>query len=223
MVHVMLLFFQDLAFHGSPDRRSSLREALIQKAHAPWRHASQREAEMRGHFGGDDVILFEHDATNQLPAAGLTLWQRSDGYEVTNIVPLNSGALSPKEYNDLLNDFARRVGQPAADATSFSLIFSQAEKSLEDVAGVHPAQALRAFVALVDSSHPTAHPLDQKRWHEFLIAEFREEPHMSADTLQRWLHEEAGWPEDDAFELAAQYERGLALLDTYAHETVPAK
>ena len=91
LVHVMLLFFQDLAFHGSPDRRASLREALIQRAHAPWRHASQREAEMRGHFGGEDVILFEHEATNQLPAAGLTLWQRSDGYEVTNIVPLNAG------------------------------------------------------------------------------------------------------------------------------------
>jgi hypothetical protein len=169
-------------------------------------------------------MLFEHETTDRLPAAGLTLWQRSDGYEVTNIVPLSTGgALTPKEYNDLLNDFARQIGQPAADATSFSLTLSQAEKSLEDLAGVQPARALRAFVALVDSSAPTAHTLDQKRWHDFLIAEFREEAPMHADTLERWLREEAGWPEDDATALAIQYERGLALLDTYAHEAVPAK
>jgi hypothetical protein len=219
----MLLFFQDLAFHGSPGQRSSLRDALVQRATAPWRHVPQREAEMQRCFRGDDVIVFEHDATNQLRAASLTLWQRPDGYEVTNIVPLNAGSLSPEAYNDLLNDFAQQIGRPAADATSFSLTLSKAEKSLEDLAGTNPARALRAFVSDVDSSAPTLHPVDRKRWHDFLIAEFRQNTHLSGETLERWLREEAGWPEDDASELAVQYERGLALLDTYAHEAVPAK
>ena len=168
-------------------------------------------------------IVFEHDATNQLQAASLTLWQRPDGYEVTNIVPLNAGSLSPKAYNDLLNDFARQIGRPAADATSFSLTLSEAERSLEDLAGTSPARALRAFISDVDSSAPTLHPADRKRWHDFLIAEFRQDRHLSGETLERWLREEAGWPADDASELAVQYERGLALLDTYAHEAVAAK
>lgn len=58
---------------------------------------------------------------------------------------------------------------------------------------------------------------------DFLIAEFQQEIHISGETLERWLREEAGWPEDDALALAIQYERGLALLDTYTHEAVPAK
>lgn len=178
---------------------------------------------MRHHATDEDVIVFERDATNQLRAAGLVLRQRPDGYEVSNIVPLAAGSLGTREYNDLLDDFAQKVGQPAADAASFSMTLSPAEKNLEDLAGAGPARALRAFVSGVDSSAPTAHPLDQKRWHDFLIAEFQQEIHISGETLERWLREEAGWPEDDALALAIQYERGLALLDTYTHEAVPAK
>ncbi|MGE0406636.1 MAG: hypothetical protein AB7O65_10065, partial [Candidatus Korobacteraceae bacterium] len=52
----------------------------------------------------------------------------------------------------------------------------------------------------------SSHPRDRARWVTFLQSVTREGASLSPSQLARWLHEEAGWSEEVASELASEYE-----------------
>ena len=64
------------------------------------------------------------------------------------------------------------------------------------------------------------HPLDRKRWNEFLTAAHREHAPLDSSLLERWLIEEEKWPADRAEELIRQYENGQQLLEVYESQQV---
>ena len=74
------------------------------------------------------------------------------------------------------------------------------------------ATALRHFSALANKSAGASHPLDQRRWFDFIIAVHRAHDDVGTDRLARWLHEVEGWTQETAHDLAGEFERGLALL-----------
>lgn len=207
--------FQDLSIVGPEGRRGELREALIRAATAPWKHGQDAEKDLSRMARGDDIIVFEREADSRLPAAGLTLWSREGGYEITNIVPKKMGQLTYAQYNGLLQEFERAIVRPVASAIGFAVTVSAPKQGLEEWVSPNAAKALEAFSHLANKSTGSSHPLDQKRWLHFIILSHHSEKKLDGDRLRRWLIEVDGWDEDHAFKLIIEYEFGLDLLNAY--------
>lgn len=204
--------FRDLHLRGPVAAIGLLRQALIGRAEPPWRHAPERERLL--HLSGDDSkpLAFERSATAGFSSAGLVLFPSDDGLEVTNIVPREISELSHRAYNALLEDFADRVAQPAAEATGFTAELSGGTRQIEDKLSPGAAEALRRFSMLANKFTGASHPLDGQRWFDFLIRAHRDRCELDASFLRRWLMEADGWSEDHAVDLAIEYERARALL-----------
>src|SRR5258708_13943556 len=154
--------FQDLLLRGPSEARSALRRALLNRVVSPWRHAEERERKLLKDTGSDgDALAFEREATEDLPAATLWLWLRSDGYHVTNIVPIEFSKLNYSEYNALLRDFDELIAVPAAWEVGFEVEMSSSRQSLGDWLPLKAVQALQRFSRLANKATGSAHPLDR--------------------------------------------------------------
>jgi hypothetical protein len=208
--------FQDLSIKGPEGELASLRRDLLRHVAAPWSHAQKHEAELARHAGEGNVIVFERCGDAQIAAASLVLWSRADGYEITNIVPIERDELSPGDYNLVLNDFAARIATPAAAAAGFRVQMTGPDQSLEDwLSSAAAAAALRRFSAAANKSTGSSHPMDRSRWFAFLILAHSAERKPDTDQLARWLTEVERWPEERAHTLVIEYEFSLALLLEY--------
>jgi hypothetical protein len=210
-----LTVFQDLHLRGSTVDRSRLREALLKLTQSPWRHAKEKEVELAALSGGEEKILFERKPSDDLVGVGLVLWSTSDGYEVTNIVPLEAGELSYEKYNAILINFTEKIAAPAAKESGFSVELSEPELAITAWLSSSTAQRLQSFSYLANKSTGASHPSDRKRWFDFLIAAYLEGAKLDVSTLRRWLVEIENWPEEIALELAIDYEFSSDLLQRY--------
>lgn len=208
--------FRDMSLTVPADLIVELRAALIKSAAAPWRFDAERTEEIRHNaVNSEDVLLFRHEASDQLPAAGLTLWGRNGGYYVANIVPLETGKLSYAQYNSILTDFVDSVARPVCDRLGVGIELSSDNQSLEDWTTENVATCLKRFSAAANKSTGASHPMDQRRWFGFLVASHRSGAELDVETLTRWLHEVDGWDEETAYQLAGDYQSALALLTYY--------
>ena len=210
--------FQDLVLRGPPKSQSALRQALLDRIADPWFHTEEKEKKLSTRVESDaDILAFERDTSDGLPAATLWLWSQSDGYKVTNIVPKATGQLDYSEYNAILEDFEQQVASPAAQQAGFQIEMTSSRQSIEDWLPQKAAEALRLFSRAANKSTGSGHPLDQKRWFRFLIEAHSDNGQLDTRLLARWLVEVEGWDDDDANKLAIEYEFGLGLLSEYDH------
>lgn len=205
--------FQDLVLSGLDVGREALAAALHEPA-LPWRYNAEQSFQAeRNALGVKGILIFERDASDGLPAARLVLWPRDSGYFVPNITPAQTSQLTIAEYNAVLVDFAQTVAKPIGRRFGFTVAISSAVKSLEDWLTPEAAASLRRFSSAANKSTGASHPLDERRWFDFIIAVHRTEKRIASDHLARWLNQVEGWDEQSAQELAAEFERGIGLLD----------
>lgn len=207
--------FQDLylrhAFGGK-----AIREAVLRHLSDHWVHRPEREEEMRdGALGTADVIALARETTKRRKGVSLWMFEEPYGYKVSNIVPLKVGELGIAGYNDALKDFVGDVVVPAARDTGFEYELTSGFKSIEDWADSKTATALKRFSSLANKSTGRGHPLDEKRWLEFLIAAHLNGTGLDTESLLRWLIEIEKWPAEIAQELAFEYGLSRTLLSKY--------
>lgn len=208
--------FQDMALQGPIAKRPDLRAALVAAAIAPWQVDLEKSADVAHNaVTSEDVLLFRCESSNDHPAAGLTLWGTDDGYYVPNIVPLTTGSLTYSEYNAVLADFIARVVEPVARLFGFAITTTEPKQVLDDWLSPDVAMKLRRFSGAANKSTGASHPMDERRWFDFLVAVHRSGDKLGADRLARWLHEAEGWDEESAHRLAGSFENALALLAHY--------
>ena len=200
--------FQDLFLKFPEERRQEIRQVLRQHVEDPWRHAEEREQVI---FEG--FMLFERRSRDDLPASGLSLRTEHDGYKVVNIVPLEVNKISINIYNDVLNDFLNRIAKPASKNADFRIKIKPRMQSITDWTSQKAADVLHRFSVLANKSTGSGHPLDQKRWFQFLLSARRTRRRLSPHLLGRWLVEVEGWPSEIAGSLVMEYEYGMNLLD----------
>lgn len=152
--------FQDMAIHGAIEKRPELREALIAAAVGPWRVDLERSAEVaRNAVTSEDVVLFRRDASQDHPAAGLTLWGTKDGYYVPNIVPLEMGSLTFAQYNAVLTDFIVRIAAPVTALFGFTISTTEPRQTLDDWLSADAALKLKRFSGAANKSHGSKSPI----------------------------------------------------------------
>lgn len=210
--------FQDLEIQGSAENRRPLTEALINAARGSWSVDLERAAATKQSLGiSEDVVLFRRERTNDYPDVGITLWQKGSGYYVPNIVPLEQGHLSYSQYNAALADFRREIVEPVIAKFGFQIVESPAQQGLEDWLEDEAAVKLRRFSHLANKSTGAGHPLDERRWFDFIVSVHCSDKHLGPDLLARWLQEAEHWGEREAHKLAGEYEHSLSLLKFYDH------
>jgi hypothetical protein len=208
--------FRDLTLYGPIGRRPELRAALIAEAKAPWLPDLERAAEAaRNGLIAEDVLLFQRGGDADLPPAGLTLLANDDGYYVPNIVPLEVGSLTYAQYNAILADFIASVAEPIVAIYGYEIKTTEPRQTLDDWLSNDAVVKLRSFSGATNKSTGASHPMDERRWFDFIVAVHRAGKKLDADRLARWLHEADGWDEDSAHRLAGNYEKSLALLQYY--------
>ncbi|TFI59750.1 hypothetical protein E2493_02615 [Sphingomonas parva] len=202
-----------MVLSGDPAQREAFAAAMVHGAEPPWsfdpvgsEKAGQNALGQRG------VLIFQRAADERVPAARLVLWPQDGGYYVPNVTPVAMGQFTISQYNAVLDDFANAVARPVARRFGFGVGLTAAIQSLDDWLPPEAAAALRRFSAAANKSSGASHPLDERRWFDFIIAVHRCRGQIGSDRLGRWLHEVEGWDEDSSHHLVAQFERGLALL-----------
>jgi hypothetical protein len=210
--------YGDLVIRGSQQALKEFIAALEPRLTGGWTRHYKREAEVSKAALGR-MYCFACTADGARPASELWVATRSDGsLYVSNILAQEFSSLTYDQYNLILSDFYERCAQPAAKAVGIAVELGNPDPTLEDFLSANTAGLLRNFSALANRS--ILHPLDRKRWNEFLAAAYREGAKLEPSMLQRWLIEEEKWPEDEAISLSIEYAHARDLLQIY--ESQPA-
>ncbi len=209
--------FQELVVKGSPGGLSSFVGHLKLPGDSGWSRRPDLEKELSAMSPGEpESPCFSVPERGGRPAAYLWLAFRDghpDEMYVPNVVPCDSALrLSHEEYNAIVGEFFRVVAMPTAEKAHVSVALSKALFQVEDFVSPDTAKRLRSFSRLANRSTGSSHPNDQRRWFDFITAAHLEAASLDSHMLGRWLHEEEGWSDERATQLAIEYETGRALL-----------
>lgn len=208
--------FQDLTLQGPASRLHELKLALINHAIGDWDVDLRRSEQIMRSTGTDqDVLLFVCKQTKNHPEASLTLWGTFDGYYVPNIVPIQVGELTYREYNSVLKSFVEEIAAPVSDLFGFKIILTEPMQALSNWLSEDAEIKLKRFSNNANKSTGASHPMDESRWYDFIVAAHRDNADFNAEILSRWLHEVEKWDEDSAYKLSAEYENARSLLNHY--------
>jgi hypothetical protein len=208
--------YQDLEVDVPWGSRDAFRQDMIDAASGPWTTDQERARRMvELSPSATDVILYRRQEENGLPEAGLTLWATETGYYVPNIVPLEVGQLSHAQYNAILQDFVVNVLSSVAQKHGATVRAGKDHETPSDWFGEEAAVKLKSFSAAANKSSRASHPLDERRWFEFIVAAHLHRSRPNPDLLARWLMVEDDWDEDSAHDLAGDFEHSLSLLAFY--------
>ncbi len=213
--------FQDLTIKLNPNYpgfQQTLLELVEQSSVWKIRKDYQEAFLQRGLLKDRTVICIE---TPVLGYAGKDLqaiiWTYDYGtwLQTFNIIPSNSNRLSKEEYNFILNEFVRVfINRTAADYHA-EVILTKPVMDVIDYVDQDVYDALVLFSEMANKSTGHSHPMDEKRWCEFILVSAAKKRRLSVDYLEGWLVDH-GWSSDMANELGLDYEYGLTLLD-YEH------
>ena len=117
-----------------------------------------------------------------------------------------------------MREFHDRFALPAANKAGVKVELGNPDPQIEDFLSGPTARLLRTFSSAANKA--VLHPLDRKRWNEFLTAAYREGASLDPSVLERWLIEEEKWPEAKAIQLIIEYEHARDLLETYESQQV---
>lgn len=209
--------FKDLELVGPEDRLLAVIEAVTADLPKGWVRDKDAEGRLAGvsAAGEEAGFAFARDATENEPGSGVFVAREAGRLYVPNIVPRESGRLSMSQYNRILDEFAGILRNHIAKHGDISLNVTNDEVGITEWISPEAADLLSRFSILANMSTGSSHPLDFKRWAEFLIQVHREGSALDAGTLEQWLVEELDWPADSADRLAIQYEFARSLLRIY--------
>jgi len=208
--------FKDLEFCGPNKALRELPEKLA--VHLPRGWARSLELEDHIHQSEDDpMYVFTCDSSPSRAAAGVFLAFKNEDpgtLYVSNIVPSKPGSLSFDEYNCILDEFAS-ASSSIADQLGVKMRTAGGVLRIEDYVSSLALEKLRRFSVTTNRSTGTAHPDDEARWFDFVVACHKEGSTLDSSDLHRWLTEEESWQDAEASDLVIEYESARSLLRYY--------
>lgn len=202
--------FKDLRIKGSPESLEQFIRECAKAGSGDWSRDLQIEDQLEKGYA------FRRAAGEGFREAIIVLIPQNDCLEAGNIVPADdSGRLTRRQYNALLDDFVAQIAGPTADRLRMDLEVTPDHRPISDWLAPSTAECLRTFAEMANKGRGSAHPADFDRWAAFLIRAHRDGARLDSGTLQRWLVEEEGWPEDTAHDLAFEFQFARDLLRAY--------
>lgn len=205
--------FQDLFIRGEPEAFLRTLEEIEKLLNKGWSRDFGKEWSLDESSDGKWYIFYCPKSDDRPEATLYFTENKPREWHVANIVPKKQSELTFDQYNRILQEFTDIYLRPAALITGVEIILTNPEISIGDFLNHDAVDALSRFSKLANRS--MLHPLDEKRWYEFIVIAYKSNARLDSFTLQRWLIEEEKWPEDKASKLSIEYEKAIALLKFY--------
>ena len=144
-----------------------------------------------------------------------------EGAYVSNVLPgVETGlsSLTPAQYHEILESFRDEVLLPVTRGKHVQVYLGDYTVDIEHWLSENTAKLLRGFSRLANKSSGSSHPLDRKRWLDFIIAAHKDHASLHGGELSKWLVESEGWTDDVALDLAVEYDFGRGLLSRLQNE-----
>lgn len=214
--------FQDIFIScAKEDADALVDQVLIELKKSKSKSWGLNEKEMErlkqvGFGSGGSFVCAERLDQNQHPYAQLALLHSPPGrVYIPNIVPEEKHTLSKAEYNQILTAFYEEVLKQVLEEwlRPYNLEVTKSVVHIDDLLPPELAESLRRFSGNANKS--MLHPYDEDRWRAFVIASHKKHHKIDSDVLKNILVEDLSWPEEEAWDLASRYQRGLELLEAY--------
>ena len=199
--------YKDLIIKGSEEALKKFKDSLSLNIFPSWECIVENK-NMPQYIG----ICYKG---KDFPMSGLTILKTDSQYEVANIVPLTQNQLSYDEYNGILqlfyDDFLKNYNQ-----SDISVSYNESDEITEkDILKEETVSALKTFSNCANKSTGSIHPLDKKRWFDFICAAYKNGDwrELSEWYLESFLIEDYGWSPEWASKLASEYNFGIRLLN----------
>lgn len=210
--------YRELTFEGEWEQLEKYLANIEERLSDGWERdreieARFEESSLKGRLTGFAERAYRCAGTPELPPARLWIAMKNPlSLYVPNVTPIEPRDLSYDEYNAIVEMFYRAYALPPASACGVTVTLGpdRLELSEELPAGVF--QALREFSKKANRSLGSARKQDRALWQRFILESHEADVELARLTLERWLAEDEGWPEDVARELADEYEFGRSLL-----------
>ncbi|WP_294431602.1 hypothetical protein [uncultured Treponema sp.] len=198
--------YKDLIINGTTEALAKFEESLSGEIPNYWKFLGN-DKNMPNYL----KIIYSGD---RFPIAGLSIYKSESQFEIVNIIPLTQNQLSYDEYNGILklfyNDFFNKQKQ-----SELSVLFNENDELYEkDILKDETIASLKAFSDCANKSTGSIHPLDRKRWFDFICLAYRNGDYreLSETYLECFLVEDYGWSQEWALKLASEYHFGIGLL-----------
>ena len=132
--------------------------------------------------------------------------------KVVNIIPIEKNELNYDEYNSLLTECYELLLEPCAKNVGLKINITSDQVNMRIYMTKESEEKLKRFSNSANKSTGSGHPLDKKRWNDFICQSYIDGSKRTSEILERWLIEEENWSEDVAYKLAIEYEQGIELL-----------
>jgi hypothetical protein len=202
--------FRDLYIHLNGFDIDALSKELESHSIAPWIRRRDKEEEL-GDVDKRPICFEAQKGSDVSPAALFIFIKENETLWVSNIIPTEESELTYDRYNFTLEHFYENIVLPAIKGTSITAELTSDQISIGSVAGEEVEKAFVRFSNLANKSTGSSHPLDRKRWLEFLVLAHEAKSNLHSDMIIRSLVE-LGWPEEKAIELGIQFEFAEHIL-----------
>jgi hypothetical protein len=205
--------FRDLFLRGERERLAALMADVERSLPQGWTRDRTTENRLQAtRLWTTPVYSFLHDRDESLPAATIFFLEEPGLLTASNIIPRQKPRLSYREYNVLLEQFCEQVIRPCAERRGVEVELTSSQADLSNWLSDTAEEKLRSFSTLSNKYIGCLHPLDQKRWIDFIVTAHQDGSQLHATTLRRWLTEIEDWSPEIADQLVNEYAFGGEVL-----------
>jgi hypothetical protein len=203
--------FRELFIRGGSAQLEAVGEDICRSLSDGWTRDAEAEAHMRSMT--EKVYCFACPKHQHRSAATVFLLNKDPGtLWVANIISHEKSELTYEEYNAIMEDFYRKLAEPAAGRNGAQAEMTEPQADLERWLPPEVSEKLRLFCSIANKRTGSSHPMDRERWYDFIVAAHESDADFSASMLARWLAEAGGWDDELAVKLAIEYEFARGLL-----------
>lgn len=190
--------------------------ALQNHTSSEWQRSQEDELWLQQH--GDHSLVFLHKGRllflGKAPdSAAVSQYT----WYVSNVRPVESGRITIDEYNHTVDLFQTFV-QPVAEQYQVTFTTTADTRTLQ-TENPEAAELLHRFSHSANKSTVKSHPMDARRWYEFIQAFFTGSPDLDPALVHEALQEQ-GWYEEGLRELMDAFHEDMELLNFLKEQQV---
>ena len=163
---------------------------------------------------GNNDTLAVYIKEKELIYSRVILCAKNGFVAIVNIVPMQESGISHikiRDYNKLLDFFRDKVFKKINKEFGNVIKENTEDYTLSDII----PKSLPVLETWLNNFPLSGHPLDEKRWFDFVIALHRNKEYLPITDFEKYIEEEYEWDSSDVEEFSLKLESQLELLEYY--------
>lgn len=166
-------------------------------------------------FKKDDTLVVSVNK-EKLPLSDLILFvnEEENKVDIINIIPSKKSdifSLDCSAYNNILDVFKKDVFLEINDINGCEVEENQEDYTIQEII----PKSYEKLNTWLEAFPLSGHPLDERRWFDFLIALRKNRETLSIDDFSKYIQENYNWSKKDIERFVFKYEEQINLLEYY--------